>query len=121
MARDPVKSKARKQRYLDRQKALKYGAESVGVDMRGRHGNHAKAERNGRWNPKAKRLTSHGYVAVRVPLDHPHGWGPPRLKRFKYAYEHVLVMMDSLGRPLTDVEVVHHRNGNKQDNRLENL
>lgn len=110
----------RGRRYRRRLKTQKYGETNADVDMRGRHGNHAHGERSGRWN--AGRLaTSHGYVAVRVPLDHPHAWGSTRLKRFKYAYEHVLVMAEHIGRPLHENEVVHHRNGNRTDNRLENL
>ena len=118
---DPDKHRAKKRRYLERKKIEKYGPEAAGRDMRGRHSNHACGERNGRWNAAARRLTSHGYIAVRVPLDHPHGWGPKSLRRFRYAYEHVLMMMAQLGRPLADDEVVHHRNEIKTDNRPENL
>lgn len=58
-----------------------------------------------------------GYVHVRVTNDHPlfactnGGW----------IEEHRLRMMEKLGRPLTEGENVHHKNGVRDDNRLRNL
>lgn len=114
MARDPEKAAARRRRYRDRKKIERFGESSVGVDMRGRHGNHARGPDNARWRG-GKMLTSQGYVALAVPPDHhlrqAHG----------YAYEHQLVAEQMLGRRLAEEEIVHHRNGIRTDNRPENL
>lgn len=57
-----------------------------------------------------------GYVLVYCP-GHPAARAPRR----SYVLEHRLVMEAHLGRSLGPEEVVHHRNRDKQDNRLENL
>ena len=107
-------------RYRERKKVEKYGPEAVGRDMRGRHGNHARGERNARWNRSGRLFTSHGYVAVRVSADHPRAFGPAHGAQ-RYAYEHDIVMEHHLGRHLEESEVVHHINGDRKDNRIENL
>ena len=60
-------------------------------------------------------VMSDGYVMEYAP-DHPDA---PKGKG--YVLQHRLIIERALGRYLLSTEVVHHRNGDKQDNRLENL
>lgn len=64
------------------------------------------------------RVKSGSYIAVMVRPD-----DPMAAMRMSYGYvlEHRLVMARHLGRPLRSTETVHHINGDKHDNRLENL
>lgn len=59
---------------------------------------------------------SHGYRKVPVHPDERHLTGGET-----QALEHRLVMARHLGRQLAADEVVHHRNGRRTDNRIENL
>ena len=61
-----------------------------------------------------KSLDKDGYVLVSGHHDHPRRHGSS-------VREHILVMEAHIGRYVTKKEVVHHINGDKQDNRLENL
>lgn len=82
------------------------------------------------------RLRQHGDVLADVPLQTPSGEGyinhgyfilpvPQELRHLTKGEtpypEHRLVMAMYLGRPLMADEVVHHRNGDKLDNRIQNL
>jgi len=61
-----------------------------------------------------KRITKDGYVAIYSP-HHPFA------KRDKTVLEHRLIMEKIIGRFLQPFEIVHHKNGIKDDNRIENL
>jgi Mor family transcriptional regulator len=72
---------------------------------------------HGRW--KSGRIIAGGYIHVRLPQTHP--WYTKMANINGYVAEHRLVMAESLGRSLEDHETVHHKNGQKMDNLLDNL
>lgn len=59
-------------------------------------------------------IQSSGYIALHIP-NH------PMANKGGNVYEHRLVMAEHLGRWLSAEESVHHKNGNRKDNRLSNL
>lgn len=81
---------------------------SAGESMRRRH-----YPRGGRCTTQA------GYILVLVPDG--DSLSCMRNVGTGYILEHRLVMARSLGRPLLDTETVHHINGMRDDNRIENL
>lgn len=59
-------------------------------------------------------INEQGYYLLRMP-NHPNA------NVNGYLHEHRFVYSQFLGRPLLPGENIHHRNGNRADNRLENL
>lgn len=64
-----------------------------------------------------KFLTSDGYYRIRVDLED----AKFNNTKERYIFEHRLVMAKFLNRPLEKYESVHHLNGIRSDNRIENL
>jgi hypothetical protein len=67
-----------------------------------------------RRKPGHKTLSSGGYVLIYEP-------GHPMSYRDGRVHEHRVVMAQHIGRALKPNETVHHKNGDRTDNRIENL
>jgi hypothetical protein len=74
-------------------------------------------DKHNQW--KGGRIThGDGYIQVYVSPD---SFFFPMASKQKYVLEHRLIMAKYLGRLLQPWEVIHHKNGIKDDNRIENL
>lgn len=92
------------------------GIKTRGVSMGMKKSNHPALRRgklSANWKGGKQYLPS-GYI-YRYSPDH-----PMRTER-GYVMEHRLVMEKHIGRFLTKEEIVHHKNGDRTDNRIENL
>lgn len=66
-----------------------------------------------------RNVNNNGYVCIVVPDDHP--FVSMRQGSSRHVLEHRLVMAEYLGRPLLTHETVHHIDGDKAHNVIENL
>ncbi|KKL16807.1 hypothetical protein LCGC14_2491880 [marine sediment metagenome] len=75
--------------------------------------NMLKKQHGNRWKG-GRTISSHGYVLVRLPDHH-------RAYSNGYVYEHILVAEKKLGRFLKKGELIHHIDGDRQNNAPENI
>lgn len=93
-----------------------------------------KAERRTYCNAHDIRIRKHGDPQEHKPITVRRGFyvqkdgyivvparGHANAHKNGSIFQHVLVMSESLGRPLFSDETVHHKNGIRGDNRIENL
>lgn len=76
-----------------------------------------KGKNNPRWKG-GEFYTSHGYIMVQLKPDNPFY---SMVNKNGYIYQHRYLMAKHLNRPLEKHEVVHHKNGIRDDNQIENL
>ena len=69
---------------------------------------------NDHFNWKGGIIYKDGYKFI-INKEHPNS------NKLGYIAEHILIMSNYLQRPLNEKENVHHKNGIKDDNRIENL
>jgi hypothetical protein len=78
----------------------------------GKFKKHLKPRETSNW--QGGKIIRDGYIYIK-------DWEHPKSGKQGYIAEHRIVMERSIGRFLKKGEVIHHINGNRQDNRLSNL
>lgn len=113
--------KCRKERWLTRYQIEKKMVTGIcrSCSLKMIHGDgFQRGNKNPMWS--GGRLNRRGYILVKMyPED--SFYKEMATKRHGYVLEHRLIMAKYKGRALYPYEIVHHINGNKSDNRIENL
>lgn len=94
--------------YARRKKRIKNGLDP---DFEGRY--------KKRHNPETRCLSQNGYWYIFRP-GHPNAHKSSKRCRGRI-FEHVFIMSEHLCRPIKKDESIHHKNGVRTDNRIENL
>lgn len=104
---------------LERWVALKHGKPRSArcYSCSNRIGRTKYMEENGNWRGGRRRQID-GYIMRTLPLDHPLREMTTNMGQVR---EHRIIMAEHLGRPLKTDELIHHLNGVRSDNRIENL
>lgn len=111
-------SEATKQQWRNGKKSPTLGYKYTD-EQRKRMATAQKGEKSPRWNGGKRKVQSknkQGYYVFLLKPEHPSAQPSTG-----YIAEHRFVMEEHLGRQLQDDENVHHINGVKHDNRIENL
>lgn len=87
-------------------------SEAIKIALKRRYPNGRFGEIASNW--RGGKQTVNGYLAIHSP-NH------PKATTNKRVFEHILVAEEKIGRSMLEDEVVHHINGNRKDNRPENL
>lgn len=69
---------------------------------------------------KSERSQGNGYKGILMPIGTEH----PRIKSYKggrYIMEHILVVEEKIGRFIEDNAIIHHIDGDKLNNKIDNL
>lgn len=98
--------RAADRRFRMKRRIEKYGIIALTEKFAGKHGNHARGDRSGKWKG-GRVVTKDGYISIRVGT--------------KYKLEHRVIAEMLTGRKLGKRDAVHHIDGNKQNNIPENL
>jgi hypothetical protein len=94
-------------------KAYKLGLRKTSDIEFANRSNAKRGERSNFWNGGVS-MTTKGYKAIKNPSH-------PRANSKGYVLEHILIFERETGIPVPQGCCVHHINGNKTDNRIENL